>query len=765
MAFRWVIAFAVIGTLGLLGQVVMPYTRDMDLPFHPGIPPVHAGPLARFLPPMDEGVVASTLEHYGSPSDLILDPFGASPRLVVDAARSGRGVLAAVNNPVTRFVLLHMLTPFSYSDLQAALAALASAPKDDGRLEPFLLDLYRTECARCGRRTIADYFVWDRERGDPILKAYSCAECGHAGEAPVNRLDVERAHAHSRRGLQSSIALEQVAPAGDPDREHALAAIAVYPSRAVYALITVINKIDQLGLGGRRLKAVQALVLSALDASNALWGVPEGRARPRQLIASPQYKEANVWRSLEKGVAEWAVGDPGLNVTEWPVGQPPEPGTVVVSSQPVRELLSDLKGWKFGQVLTVLPRPNQAYWTLSALWAAWLWGKEAAAQIKVALRRRRYDWSWHASALRASLSSLPPVLQEETPLLTFVPEAEPGFISASLAGLSGAGFLLTGRCLRQDEGEAVLRWSVDPSPPATVTGESLPGFMEESARRVIRSRGEPCAYPVLQTAALSDLAGARRLSPLWGDPAIHPVPVLTETFETTIGNPRVFTRIGGGIEPESGLYWLKDQVLGTPLAERVERMILEVLLQGAGVSALEADQRVCDELTGLLTPDRRLVYACLRSYAALNPDSGLWQLRAEDEPTRRTADLLEIHDLLVDLGSRLGFEVHDEERVEWWGGRGGPRYAFHLIATGSPAEAGSEVPAGYCLVIPGGRAALLAEKARRNPVLRRWLDGVRVIKFRHIRRLAVETTLGIENFDERLAIDPPEHQDPQMPLL
>src|SRR3989304_3102220 len=201
-----------------------------------------------------------------------------------------------------------------------------------------------------------------------------------------------------------------------------------------------------------------------------------GRGRP---FLSPQYKEANVWRSLEKGVAEWAVGDPGLNVAEWPVGQPPEPGTVVVSSQPVRELLSDLKGGKFGQVLTVLPRPNQAYWTLSALWAAWLWGKEAAAQIKVALRRRRYDWSWHASALRASLSSLPPVLQEETPLLTFVPEAEPGFISASLAGLSGAGFLLTGRCLRQDEGEAVLRWSGDPSPPATGRGGALPGFLEE----------------------------------------------------------------------------------------------------------------------------------------------------------------------------------------------------------------------------------------------------------------------------------------------
>ncbi|HLC01680.1 MAG TPA: hypothetical protein VJK02_01460 [Anaerolineales bacterium] len=744
----------------------MPYTRDMDLPFPPGITPDHPGPLSRFLPPIDRGVVASTLTRYASPGDLLLDPFGASPRLVVDAARAGRGVLVAVNNPVTRFVLSHMLTPFSVSELQAALAALASAPKDDGRLEPFLLDLYRTECASCGRRTVADYFVWDREQDTPILKGYNCTACGHAGEAPANRLDIERARSFSRRGLQNAMAIEQVAPAGDPDREHALAAIAVYPNRAVYALITVLNKIGQLELDGRRRAAVQALVLSALDATNALWGVPEGRARPRQLIASPQYKEANLWRSLEKAVAEWAFADPQLDVREWPTNQPPNPGTVVVASLPIRDLLPDLEDWHFDQVLTVLPRQNQAFWTLSALWAAWLWGREAAAPIKVALRRRRYDWSWHASALRASVYSLAPILGKDTLILSFMPEAEPGFVSAGLAGLSGAGFWLTGRCLRQDESEAVLTWSVDANPSDSAGKGTLIAAMEQSVRRVIQARGEPCAYPLLHLAALGDLAADRRLSPLWDDPSNHPVPVLTEAFESAIGNPKAFTRIGGGIEPESGLYWLEEPMQTTPLADSCERLVLEVLLQGREFSALEVDRRVCDALTGLLTPDRRLVYACLRSYAVQSADSGLWRLRAEDAPTQRTTDLLEIHDLLVDLGSRLGFDVQDKEHVEWCDANGRPRYAFNLIATGSPAKAGGEAPVGYCLVIPGGRASLLAEKARRNPILRRWLDdGVRVIKFRHVRRLAAETTLTQVNFEERLAIDPPEHHDPQMPLL
>jgi hypothetical protein len=717
------------------------------------------------MPPIDEGVIGSTLARYGDVGDLVLDPFGASPRLAVDAARAGRGMLVAVNNPVTRFVLSHTLTPFSQAELQAALAALAAAPKDGGRLEPFLLDLYRTECANCGQRTVADYFVWDREQNAPISKGYSCSHCGHAGEAPANRLDVERARAFSQRGLQNAMAVEQVAPAGDPDREHALAAIAVYPNRAVYALITVINKIGQLELDDRRLSAVQALVLSALDASNALWGVPEGRARPRQLVASPQYREANVWRSLERAVAEWAFEDPELRVVEWPTRQPPTPGEVVISPLPIRDLLPDIRGWKFDQVLTVLPRQNQAFWTLSALWAAWLWGREAAAPIKVALRRRRYDWSWHASALRASVFNLAAALPRETPIVTFMPEAEPGFVSAGLAGLSGAGFRLTGRCLRQDEAEAVLMWSLDSAAPVAAPGEGLTSAMGESVGRVIRARGEPCAYPLIHLAALGDLAGEGRLSPLWDDPGYHPVPLLTEAFEATIANPEAFTRIGGGVEPESGQYWAAERERTTPLADRVERLVLEALLQARHLSGLEVDRKVCDALAGLLTPDRRLVYACLRSYAVQSEDTGLWILRPEDSPTQRTADLLEIHDLLVALGSRLGFGVHEGERVEWCDADGRPLYAFYTIATASPAEAGQDVPAGYCLVIPGGRASLLAEKARRNPILHRWLAGLRVVKFRHVRRLAAETTLTSANFEERLAIDPPEHQDPQMPLL
>src|SRR3989304_2683040 len=120
----------------------VPYTRSMEIPYLPGKPVLGAGPLARFLPPLEEGTVALAIERFGMQGNLVLDPFGASPRLALEAAQQGCSVLVAANNPITRYVLRHTLNPFALDELQSALSRLAASAKDGGRLEPFLLDLY-----------------------------------------------------------------------------------------------------------------------------------------------------------------------------------------------------------------------------------------------------------------------------------------------------------------------------------------------------------------------------------------------------------------------------------------------------------------------------------------------------------------------------------------------------------------------------------------------------------------------------------------------
>ncbi|MGH2619701.1 MAG: hypothetical protein ACRDHG_03910 [Anaerolineales bacterium] len=747
----------------------------MEIPYLPGKAVVGPSPLARFLPPLEEGTVALAIERFGMGGQLVLDPFGASPRLALEAAQQGCSVLVAVNNPITRYVLRHTLQPFALDELQSALSRLAALAKDGGRLEPFLLDLYQTVCSRCGRQVSVEYFVWDREENVPVLKFYACPYCNHSIEEPTDAEDRRRSLEHGAKGLQHATALEQLAPRGSPDRVHAEAAVSVYPGRAIYAIMTLLNKLRQHELGDR-MEAARALLLVMLDQTNALWGYPEGRIRPLQLTASPRYLESNAWRALEQAIGQWSGSEFRVELVEWDGEASLRPGRVTLFEGPVRELSKGLPVGRVERILTVIPRPNQAYWTLSALWAAWLWGREAADPVRAALRRRRYDWAWHADALQTTLRAMRPALSDKIQVVGLMPDAEPGFLAAALAGFDGAGFRLTGRALRSAEGQAILTWESEGGPGQLAAPAQLAQIMKQAAQHALTERGEPSSYELPHEAAWSELATRRLLARAQGSESRTPLGTIGEDFDQVLADRSVFEHLGKGAEPETGRYWLSDPAgVSLPLADRVEGLALGILREQDRISALELDRRLCEALPGLLTPDRRLVMTVLRSYAVPEGGGGLWSLRSEDRGEARQADRLEIQTLLAGLGNRLGFEVEGGDPIRWADRTNEQLFSFWVDETARLGTAmrrqleqsepgrssGLEV-----VVMPGGRAALVAEKSRRDPQLQSWLESApRVMKFRHVRRLAEDTTLERGNLLDRLVLDPPGHEDPQLPLL
>jgi hypothetical protein len=738
----------------------------VEIAFVPGNPSHGPGPLARFLPPLEQGTIRRLLRGFGTEGDLILDPFGASPRLAVEAAQSGRAVLVAVNNPVTRYVLRQTIQSIPLDSLQAALANLATSTKDGGRLEPFLLDLYKTECSRCGEWVSAEYFVWDKEEEQPVLRFYSCTHCNHTIEEPTTDEDRARAREYTRRSLHHALAVEQLAARGTADREHAEDALAVYPERAIFAIVTLLNKIEQLEPAGRA-ESAKALMLSAVDQANALWGHPEGRSRPLQLVASARFLETNVWRALERAIGHWAIPPSDVQISDWSGDFEFEPGTVTVYPGSIRGLADHIPSGAIDRILTVLPRPNQAFWTLSALWAAWLWGREAADPIRAALRRRRYDWAWHASALKATMRSLRQALAPEASVIGLVPDAEPGFMAAAMTGFDASGFRLTGRALRIAEQQAMLTWTWEGGSGPSHRATELVPAMKQAALAALQTRAEPARYAFPHAAAWSVLAGDRLLGNAQGTESRSPLGAISEELDRLLQDRQAFVHLSRGLEPESGRYWLaKDTDTGMPLADRIEAYVLRILRAEGKIDAVELDSQICEALPGLQTPDRRFVMACMRSYA--QQQDGFWKLRDEDQPEARAADGEEMVRLLSSLGKRLDFAVTGRDPVLWKDLARGDDLHFRVRETasvGSPlVEADHE--GIEAIVIPGGRGALVAEKARRNPLLQARLEASPwVIKYRHIRRLSEDTTLNRGNLLERLTLDPPGHEDPQLPLL
>ena len=438
-----------------------PYTLSVEsLAYIPGFRPQEPGPLSRFLPPLEEGTVATWLSQRVPASSWLLDPFGFSTRLPVEAARAGYRVLVTVNNPITHFLLELEANPPSESDFKAALAELAASKKGDEHLESHLQALYLTRCERCGQENQAQgIFSGARMQMLPLPASTSAASAATAVNVPPPRkTSIERGASRRRTRCTVRRALERVAARDDEDRLHVQEAIRHYLPRPLYVLTTIINRLDSLDLAPERRRALTALVLAGCDAGNTLWGRSGERPRPKQLITSDEFREQNVWMMLEQGLDLWAATGAGVPCEAWP-NKLPETGGICVYEGRLKNLADEVrKEIPIAAVIGSIPRPNQAFWTLSALWAGWLWGRAAVEPYRIALRRRRYDWAWNATALHAAATHLFDLLALGTPFFGLLPEAEPSFLSSAFTALSAAGFDLRGLALRTEHDPIQLVW-------------------------------------------------------------------------------------------------------------------------------------------------------------------------------------------------------------------------------------------------------------------------------------------------------------------
>jgi hypothetical protein len=723
-------------------------------------------PLDRYLPPIPAGVVSTWLAANIPKGSWVLDPFGATPQVAVEAAQAGYRVAVAANNPIARFLLETRVLAPSAEDFRAALAELASARRGDERLETAILDLYMTSCPKCGAQTPADAFIWDQVNAGPIAKMVNCKACGESGEYPTDEQDQERAATYSRGGPQLSRALERIAPKGDPDREHAEEALEAYLPRAVYALFTIINRVDGLTLDENQRRLISALVLSACDRATSLWAHhPGGRMRPKQLVAPAQFREYNLWYEMERSIELWAQDAAAIPLVMWPE-VPPASGGISLFEGRFREMAEHLGKIKMAAVVTAFPRPNQAFWTLCALWAGWLWGREAIGPFALVLRRKRYDWAWHAEALHAGLAPLSEQLAVDTPLFGIVGESEPGFNTAAIAAANLADFRIDGMALRREEDQLQITWRK--GIPSSTTSAEPTENVRRAAVKLLVARGEPSHFQQLQLAGLGELSKRTQLGSEISDPG----ELATETrstFEVGLTFRGSFTRFGSSEQSlETGLWWLLDPASArSPLADRVEIAVVRYLLRRPGHSLDEVDRMLCKIFPGLLTPPRSLAEAILKSYG--EEKDGRWSIASADQPKSRRADLRDMRTGLKLLGERLGYQIVDASPVEWRNGNERVQFSFFPIASallGDVFLKSTTSPGKSLILLPGRRASLALYKIERDPRFKQAIaDGWRFIKFRHLRRLAENKSLTNESFVELLELDPLTLEQAQAPLL
>jgi hypothetical protein len=724
-------------------------------------------PLGRFLPPLHEGVISAWLEQSLPTGSLVLDPFGAAPQLALEAARAGYPVAVAANNPIAHFLIKMMARAPKENDMQSALADLASARKGEERLEPHILDLYMSTCPECGEKTSARAFIWARNAENPHAKMVHCEHCGHRGEHDTDDEDLTLASGFQRAGPHRARALERIVPKSDANRKHVEEAIEAYLPRAVYALFTILNRLDGLSVSDEDGDLLFAMMLSALDRGNTLWAHPGGRERPKQLKASPIFVERNIWYELENSIALWAQEAKPVQVVEWPE-KPAGDGGISLFSGRLKEMAASLGEANIAGIVTALPRPNQAYWTLSALWAGWLWGRDAIGAFASVLGRRRYDWAWHSEALYSSFNRLSVQLEKDVPMFAVVAESEGGFNTASIAAANLADFRLEGLAYRRKIGQAQLQWRKGLK-KSTQAKKEAEQEVKRASRELLLARGEPSHFLHLQAAGLYQSAKTR----LSNGKDVEPTKVYTKlnsNVEAALTFSDAFQRYGGSKGSlESGQWWLSDdEGARSSLADRLEIAVVRYLVRNEGHSTERIDKEICRIFPGLLTPPRELLVTILKSYGQENGEGG-WYLKTEEKPKARRDDLQEIRSILAELGKRLDYVIQGKSLLQWRSEEGKEIYEFHVIASSvvgelllTPAKKSEK----RIIVLPGGRSELLLTKLERDTrLLQAVSEGWEFLKFRHLRRLAENKSLTQESFDELLGLDPLTAKQTQAPLL
>jgi hypothetical protein len=419
---------------------------------------------------------------------------------------------------------------------------------------------------------------------------------------------------------------------------------------------------------------------------------------------------------------------------------------------------------------------------------------------KPALRRRRYDWAWNATALNATFTHLFGLLHLGTPFFALLSEPEPSFLTSALSAAGAAGFDLQSVAMRTQHDPIQLLWTCGEHLKRQPNEADI-GEVRSAIRTHLLDRGEPASYLHIHAAGVIALARSHALKQKDQefDEALRATQSLIQTAleedasfvhyssgesveaglwgfqreavagESLPDDPRAFTSTDEGLRsthsvpasPPSGEDNLRESV-----SDGVEIAVVTFLQKHPNSIFLDVEQDLYPRFPGLLTPSKGMIYAVLSSYSQ-KVDSE-WSLRPEDVASRRRDELNSIPALIEAIGRRLGYSTRKQGKNYLWEQNGGVERTFYVLASALLGRALAETPyppEQTVIVIPGGRAGLAAYKTQRDPALAAHVKRVQVVKYRLLRTLIELPVLTRQTFEERVAGDPLEKSRSQMTLF
>jgi hypothetical protein len=714
-------------------------------------------PLERYLPECPVGVIAQYLGETTAEDSWILDPFGSNPLLGIEAARAARRVLVTCNNPVLIFSYPMLAHPPEKNQFLEVLSELASQLRGKERIETHIKGLYQTHCVICHNSIQASGYLWRRNETNPYARVYHCPNCGDEGEHAISEEDLAILQPLQRgESIHRGRALSRVLQGNEEDRPAVEEALKVYNARSLYVLFTLLNRLEGMTLSSGQQTLANALMISLLDAGTSLWTWPSLADQPRQLTIPAVYYEKNLWTELEHSIDLWSQPAETVEYTLWP--KLPDRAGICLFPGPVRNLEALPADLQIDRLLCLPPRPNQAFWTLSALWSAWLWGHEADNRFNQVLGRRRFDWHWHTQALYQAFEKAAALTTKPSPVFTLISEPSPGMVFATAAASIFTGFELEGFACKSPEIPIQSVWKTEQK--ATITAKRNPqSIAREAIRSLLMEIGEPVHYISLYGAAVSAIVQQNGFPNEIKEFTQEKSTELQGMIAALFTDEEFLKRYDvTSQEMESGKWGLVNWQNGKPsLTDRVEETLVGYLRAEHILDAVQIGQRLNSEFPGFFTPPSDLIEYCLTSYADWNPVRSTWALKEGEKADRRNADLEKARQRLTTLGEKMKYRCCGTQPLLWEDNR---RLVYRFFFSASAGvsqflQSDQNEEAESVLVFPGSRSALLKFKLLRDPHLRELTaHNWHFLKLRALQALSSRNDLTREVWAMQLDSDP-----------
>lgn len=737
--------------------------------YNPGRIEGNALPLQNFLPTLPKGTFPTWVENMGLSSHLLVDPISANPLLSVELAAAGFRVLSARSNPIIWLMTEVIASAPTEEYFSTVLNKLLNTRQGDTTLSDHLRGLYETPCENCGKMIQPEGFVWEKDKNWPISKVYQCKYCADEGEKEISGFDRDNLDRLGSLGIHRSRAFQKVVFGGNYEQASLNAALDCYLPRALYVCMLLVNRLDRLSLEKQQSKIIRATLLSIFNDAHSLKHWPARDYRFLQLSIPQKFFEKNLFLSLQQVSRQWKHIESPVKISYWP-NLPKEKGGICFFQRELTDKTQLIQKNIETSITTIFPRPGQAFWTLSALWSGWLWGKKAVSPMRSALSRRRYDWLWFTKAVHIAINRVSSSLHTNTICLGLFPEYTPNLAFGLFTGMRTAGYQLEGSAYRISDTALQCQWLRHPAPQNIPQSEII---LRETVSQFLETRGEPAEYHQIIMNSIIEYARKN------GIPAM--LSEITETDFTQLQNlikqllsDFNFLKPYPSDLPGGSRWWLiNEKNSEPPISETIEIEIRKILLCKKEIHISDLDQEICSKFNGAQTPEPDLISTILQTYADPKPENtDIYELRPHESEESREKDLSEISELLKKIGRSLNFLVSGDKSIYWNDPvTNEPLYIFFPTISAEISQfvfnQKNEEDIHQAIVFPGSRSALFHFRLLHDPHLASATEqGWHFLKFRFIRGLEERENIDLRSWEELLDIDPPLSTPPnQLPII